>query len=240
MLYCQTFDHDPQWTQGGTFADEWEWGMPNPIAAHAGDPLTAHTGTKVLGTNVVEGGAYRPSEQVYIATPEVEVTAYQLIHLQYWRWLSVEDGMYDQAEVLVNDTSIWHNASAPNGLLHHVDREWRFHDLDLTPYVAGGTATVKWQLTSDDVFELGGWTLDDACIVGLTKIPKCGDLFVDYTEQCDDGNVKDGDGCSSACKFEIDAGGGGCSSTRGAAGPVVAMCLIGLLRRRVRSSTGAR
>ena len=240
VLYCQTFDHDPQWTQGGTFADEWEWGMPNPIAAHAGDPLTAHTGTKVLGTNVVEGGAYRPSEQVYIATPEVEVTAYQLIHLQYWRWLSVEDGMYDQAEVLVNDTSIWHNASAPNGLLHHVDREWRFHDLDLTPYVAGGTATVKWQLTSDDVFELGGWTLDDACIVGLTKIPKCGDLFVDYTEQCDDGNVKDGDGCSSACKFEIDAGGGGCSSTRGEAGPVVAMCLIGLLRRRVRSSTGAR
>ena len=102
---------------------------------------------------------------------------------------------------------------------------------------------MKWQLTSDDTFELGGWTIDDACVVGINKVPKCGDLFLDYNEQCDDGNVKDGDGCSSACKFEIDAGGGGCSSAPGPTAPgacLVALCAIGLRRRRVRSGSTVR
>lgn len=33
----------------------------------------------------------------------------------------------------------------------------------------------------------------------------CGDGIVGSTEQCDDGNAVDGDGCSSACLLEVDA-----------------------------------
>jgi len=33
--------------------------------------------------------------------------------------------------------------------------------------------------------------------------PVCGDGIVEATEQCDDGNLIDGDGCSSACQIEI-------------------------------------
>lgn len=36
--------------------------------------------------------------------------------------------------------------------------------------------------------------------------PFCGDGFVDADEACDDGNVEDGDGCSSACEEEVFAG----------------------------------
>lgn len=44
------------------------------------------------------------------------------------------------------------------------------------------------------------------------KVPQCGDHVQDAGEQCDDGNTKDGDGCSAACKLEEkkgDGGGGG-------------------------------
>jgi pappalysin-1 len=32
--------------------------------------------------------------------------------------------------------------------------------------------------------------------------PYCGDGHMTYPEQCDDGNLKDGDGCSLNCKIE--------------------------------------
>mgnify|MGYP001558414324 CR=1 FL=1 len=35
---------------------------------------------------------------------------------------------------------------------------------------------------------------------------RCGDTILDPTEECDDGNVLNGDGCSAACKIEIPTG----------------------------------
>ncbi len=33
--------------------------------------------------------------------------------------------------------------------------------------------------------------------------PRCGDSITDKTEQCDDGNIADSDGCDSACRIEV-------------------------------------
>jgi len=38
----------------------------------------------------------------------------------------------------------------------------------------------------------------------LAQLPTCGNESVEYGEECDDGNLVDGDGCSSACKVEED------------------------------------
>jgi uncharacterized protein (TIGR03382 family) len=94
--------------------------------------------------------------------------------------------------------------------------------------VSEGQMQVSWSLTSDAVFELGGWNLDDVCLVGLSKLPKCGDGILDPDEQCDDGNDFDGDGCSSDCKLEVTAT-GGCSASGPSLGAVLALLL---LRRR--------
>ena len=32
--------------------------------------------------------------------------------------------------------------------------------------------------------------------------PRCGNMRVESSEQCDDGNTVDGDGCSCTCQFE--------------------------------------
>jgi cysteine-rich repeat protein len=49
-------------------------------------------------------------------------------------------------------------------------------------------------------------TLVVALLVGLRSVPAgavCGDLVVDVGEACDDGNLIDGDGCSSTCQREF-------------------------------------
>lgn len=44
--------------------------------------------------------------------------------------------------------------------------------------------------------------LSATCTSTVTVVPTCGNGIVEGTEQCDDGNTVDGDGCSSACQKE--------------------------------------
>jgi uncharacterized protein (TIGR03382 family) len=165
----------------------------------------------------------------------IDTSKYQFVHLQYWRWLTVEDAMFDQATIAANTTEIWRNATSQNGTLDHVDREWRFHDIDVTPYIVDGELQLTWALTSDFSKQLGGWALDDICVVGLVKNPRCGDGELDDGEQCDDGNNTAQDGCDSDCIDEVTAGGGGCCDA-GNAAPGNALLLVAwvLIRRRRR------
>jgi|LNFM01.1.fsa_nt_gb cysteine-rich repeat protein len=39
-----------------------------------------------------------------------------------------------------------------------------------------------------------------------TRVPRCGDSVIDPGESCDDGNNRDGDGCSAMCRFEARCG----------------------------------
>jgi cysteine-rich repeat protein len=242
-IACAMMDVDPTvalappWIASDN--DEWAWGSPLGGGA-AGDPLAAHTGSAVLGTILggFDEGYYTASSQTSIAMPAVDVSDYAVVRLQYWRWLSVEDGTFDQASISANGTEVWHNAATASGLTDHVDLEWRFQDVDLTPLVdVNGMVQVSWGLTSDATFELGGWNLDQVCVVGLSKLPKCGDGVLDPDEQCDDGNDFDGDGCSADCKLEIYAS-GGCAT--GSPGWLSALPLLLLLGARRRASSRRR
>ncbi len=54
----------------------------------------------------------------------------------------------------------------------------------------------------DDGFDLGGY---GACAPGCVLGPRCGDGRVDreWGEECDDGDVEEGDGCSSGRLEEL-------------------------------------
>ncbi|HEY1550313.1 MAG TPA: DUF4215 domain-containing protein [Kofleriaceae bacterium] len=233
-IACATMDLDPMWTTTGD--DIWNWGPLPTNGAASGDPVATHTGSAVLGTVLggFDEGAYPASDQTAIEMPMTDVSAYAVVHLQYWRWLTVEDGTYDQAQISANGSAVWHNVASASGLIDHIDLEWRFQDVDVTPYVSEGQMQVAWSLTSDASFQLGGWNLDDVCLVGLSKLPKCGDGILDPDEQCDDGNDFDGDGCSASCQLEVSATGGGCSTSGPSLGAALALLLL-LRRRKLRS-----
>src|SRR5262249_8495038 len=145
------------------------------------------------------------------------------VRLQYFRWLGVEDGFYDKARILANDTPVWSNhASATDPMaaeINHVDKEWRFQDVDLSAQTATGKLKLRFDLSSDQGLNLGGWTIDDVCVVAISGAAvTCGNGVVDDGETCDDGNRIDGDGCSANCLDEASKGGGCCSVGSGPEG----------------------
>ncbi|MEO8552591.1 MAG: hypothetical protein ABI678_21590, partial [Kofleriaceae bacterium] len=215
-IWCDSFDHAPTWTAGGSTPSEWQWARPSTAGRFSGDPSIAHTGEYTYGTNLANGGAYGAGETMTATTPTIDTSAFQIIRLQYWRWLTVEDSARDQAEIIASTDLLWRNATNLATSLAHVDREWRFQDIDLTPHLYYNTIAVTWQLATDGTTELGGWNLDDVCVVGMAKVGRCGDAYLDLGEQCDDGNTFSGDGCSDVCVDELEAGGGGgCCSASG-------------------------
>ncbi len=233
QIWCEHFDMgDPQWTQSGNLGDAWQVGTPL-ASTISHDPPAPHSGTGVYGTYLTSTGDYLPNEVTSTSTPVIDVSSYQLVHLQYWRSLAIEDATYDQATIALNGTRVWGNARDKAGTLDHIDKEWRFHDLDATMLVGdAGTLQATWTLASDGSKQLGGWTIDDVCFVGLDKIAVCGDGIVDDGEQCDDGNTRAGDGCSPTCRNEIVASGGGCSAGGGAGWLVIAAAAAARARGR--------
>ena len=125
------------------------------------------------------------------------------MRLHYRRWLTVEDGHFDQAIVTANGKKAWNNYNSDQGdssAIHHVDREWRFHDVPLSGYFTGHSVQVGFDLTSDEGLELGGWQVDDVCIVA-NPYSICGDGVKSITEQCDSGaaNQDKADVCRTDC-----------------------------------------
>jgi uncharacterized protein (TIGR03382 family) len=151
---------------------------------------------------------------------------------------------------------VWRNKNAGGGFgtagTPHLDKEWRFSDVDLSAQAATGSVQLRFDLTSDTSGNFGGWTIDDVCVVGIgQKVPApaaCGNGIVESGETCDDGNTVSNDGCSATCTTEtVTPGddepppvtakdGGGCNTTGGGSGLIVSLGALGalLLRRRGR------
>src|SRR5690606_27887331 len=119
-------------------------------------------------------GLYQPDKVNYADSPIIDVGDHEHVRLQYRRWLQVEDGFFDRGRIYANGILVWDNlASSPdNGAeVHHTDREWRFHDVDLAPFVEDGEVQIRFELDTDQGLQMGGWTLDDFCIVAYDGEP---------------------------------------------------------------------
>ncbi len=206
-LYCTDFERNPLaegWRVGGDAPEVWQWGVPGGHAG-VGDPTRAFSGSRIAGTGLsFVDPTYRAKAVMWLETPVIDVGQYSDVHLQYRRWLNVEDGFYDHATIEVNQEQAWANLSSQGNsshTTHHEDKAWLFQDLPLSSRIHDGTVAVRWILDSDEGFELGGWNLDDVCIVANPR-SVCGDGQLTPTEQCDDG-AANGDGadqCRASCR----------------------------------------
>jgi len=220
-IYCTDFESNPEidgWTHGlaegqdDEGADDWMWG-PAGQAPASGDPNAAYSGTYVFGNDLGGGsfnGLYQGNKVNYAVSPLIEVGDANNVRIQYRRWLNVEDGFFDRAGIYVNDKDVWSNFASndmDNATVHHRDREWRFHDIDISAQVENGAVSVKFELDTDQGLHLGGWTIDDFCVVTydgpVPASPVCGNGFLEAPETCDDGNLEAGDGCSPFCAPEL-------------------------------------
>ena len=244
-LQCFDFESGFEgWTHTATpsTSDEWQVGPPLGVG---GDPAAAHGGSNVLGIDLgSDDGDYGDSATQYAESPEIDLQGHAAVRLQYWRWLGVEDGAYDQATILANGKAQWTNLASPGqpqsaDEVNFIDQEWQFQDVDLAAAVSGQTTVkLRYSLISDGGVHLGGWTIDDVCLVTTDPAPpSCGNGVVDNGEECDDGNTTSGDGCSSSCQLETgNKGGGCCSSTNSPSGAMlIAFGTLGIVLRRRRA-----
>ncbi len=156
--------------QGWTTTADWQAAEPEGLS---NDPSEAHGGTKVLGIDLTNDGAYRDRSTQIAESPEIDLGGATKVRLQYYRHLAVEDGLFDQAKVSVNGTEVFRNFASTNetGGKNHVDKEWIFQDVDLSSFEAAGKVKLKFDLTSDQGLALGGWTIDDVCVVRIVESP---------------------------------------------------------------------
>jgi len=159
-------------------ADDWTWGKPH---GKGGDPDYAYSGKKIWGNDLGAGdnynGEYQDSKWNRLTSPAVDVSGADRVILQYRRWLGVEDGVYDQADVLSNGTTLWsnHASSEDVGDEQTEDDQWVLHTLEV-PLDGTGSVQLAWEIISDAGLGFGGWNLDDVCLYAATPAtPDTGD-----------------------------------------------------------------
>ncbi|MCW5801577.1 MAG: M36 family metallopeptidase, partial [Deltaproteobacteria bacterium] len=192
-LYCTDFEKNPfldGWKTGAKDGkpSPWQWGTPTGIGG-ATDPPSAYSGSKILAQ--VLDGDYLSASSSYAQLPDINVGQYSDVRLQFRRWLAVEDSEFDQARVTVNGQQAWVNFTAKKGqssAIHHIDKEWRFTDVALSYHTVGHTMKIAFDLTTDEGLQLGGWQIDDLCVVANTA-SICGDGVRQTFEQCDEGEA---------------------------------------------------
>ncbi|MCB9915282.1 MAG: hypothetical protein H6828_09050 [Planctomycetes bacterium] len=162
-FWTDDFEVDRGWTHasfGDTAngSDDWQRGAPQGLA---GDPSAAASGTQVWGNDLGVGGmngAYQPNVHLWLRSPAIDCSGAVGVTLRYARWLTVEEGLFDQARIAVDGHEVWTNPA--NGAT--LDDAWATHEVDLSSWADGDASVVlEFSLRADGDDEFGGWTLDD-------------------------------------------------------------------------------
>ena len=168
---CKKFDNGPGGFthallsgEPGDGADDWQRGTP---AGRAGDPAHAFSGDSIWGNDLGQdnfNGEYQNDKKNELMSPPIDTRHYLDTFLHYRRWLTVEDGTFDQAKITADGEVVWKNYKGGE-TDHHIDTSWVPHSVDLEGAGDSGLVQVAFSITSDGGLTLGGWNIDDFCIL---------------------------------------------------------------------------
>ncbi len=150
--------------------DDWQRGTP---AGRSGtsqgvpwsDPAAAASPTRCWGNDLGNGtftGSYSANVHSYLRSPVINLSGKWGTRLRFKRWLTVEEGIYDQARILVNGGQVWINPSSG----HVLDTSWSTQEVELAALADNlASVQIEFQLKSDGGLQLGGWQIDDVEIL---------------------------------------------------------------------------
>jgi hypothetical protein len=181
--YSESFDGpgDNGWThQQIAVQDDWQHDAPTGKSGSSfgigwSDPAAAYSGAKCWGNDLgltigslFYNGAYKPDVDNVLRSPNINCGSVSGGILSYRRWLTVEEGIYDQATIRVEGATVWSNPA----IGHVLDTSWTLHEIPVAAQVDGNPAVqLEWTLASDGGLELGGWTIDDVQILSKVASP---------------------------------------------------------------------
>ncbi|MBU0637438.1 MAG: S8 family serine peptidase [Planctomycetes bacterium] len=163
--FTDAFDTDPGWTTQAA----WAFGQPSGGGGEYGgpDPTSGHTGNYVYGYNLSGDYDNNMPERHLTSTP-IDCTGLTNMRLKFWRWLGVEQALYDHAYVRVsNDGTNWATVWENGGEI--ADTGWVEMDLDISAIADDQPAIyLRWTMgTTDGGWRYCGWNIDDLELVGF-------------------------------------------------------------------------
>lgn len=166
-IYSNDFESTTTgWTNGANYGqNDWRWASSRNLLGHW-DPQFAASGSRVFGNDLNESaswdGLYPNSVRNWLQSPAIDCSGQSGVHLRLKRWLTVEESIYDIANILVNGTEIWRNQD--HG--HHLDAYWTPVVYDISALADDQSdVRVRFELLADGGLHFGGWTLDDFAVV---------------------------------------------------------------------------
>ena len=163
--FFDDFEIDQGWTiSGGT----WARGVPTGGGGSYGnpDPTSGHSGSNVLGYNL--NGDYTDNMSEYhVTSSAIDCSGMGGVELRFWRWLGVEQPIYDHAYIRISTNGAsWTNVWANGGTI--TDGAWSELVYDISSFADGqSTVYIRFTMgTTDGGWTYCGWNIDDLAVIG--------------------------------------------------------------------------
>ena len=179
-------DANPNWDNQG----QWAFGQPTGGGGQYGgpDPTTGYTDDNVMGYNL-NGDYPNNLSETNLTSSAINCSGMYGVTLKFWRWLGVEQPLYDHAYVRIsNDGSNWYTVWENEETIE--DYAWTQMELDISEY-ADDQANVylRWVMgETDGGWQYCGWNLDDIEIYAYDAVYHPIELYSFETSYVDSTN----------------------------------------------------
>lgn len=161
IIYSQFMNDDPGFVQ---LDGEWEWGNPMGNGSPP-DPDSGKTGERVLGYDL--NGNYNDRiEPSHAISSQIDCSRPGNYFLSFHRWLNVETGLFDTAEISVRDREMLWKSIWSNPYYDFREQSWTYQRYDVTGFASENDA-FQFRFTmgyTDSAFNRSGWNIDDVVV----------------------------------------------------------------------------
>lgn len=149
--------------------NDWQVGDPAGKSGTSGgiawaDPQTAGGGSNCYGNDLGNtigatnwNGAYATNTHNLLLSPVINCTGRFGVRVRFKRWLTVQEGQFDQATLRCNGQVVWSNPLAGN----LIDTSWQTVEYVLPMADNNPVVQLEWSLQSNNGTQFGGWNIDD-------------------------------------------------------------------------------
>lgn len=145
--------------------NDWQIGVPQGKSGTSqgvawADPAAAAVGTRAYGNDLGIGnfnGSYQPNVSNYLRSASIDCTGRTGVRIRFRRWLTIEEGIFDEASLYCNNQLVWENPQ--NGNL--IDTSWQTVEYFVPWADNNPNVQFEWRLITDGGLNLGGWAIDE-------------------------------------------------------------------------------
>jgi hypothetical protein len=170
-IHSDNFESGLNWNLSGEF----EYGSPHGMGGSSGnpDPVSAYSGTFVIGTDLTGIGEYAGDYEKNLLTKQysavsdtLDFSYYNDLTLRYMRYLNI--GINDEASIEVSPDGgkTWQEAWTNTSMV--LDDSWKLHEVSIDNLAARKKKVlIRYSIgTTNDYWQLSGWNIDNFNVTG--------------------------------------------------------------------------